>query len=218
MGRLALWLLGCVACAAACASVPDTHYYRLSTPTLAAADQAIAGILMIESFEADAVYSDDRIVYRASPYRLDYYNYHRWTSPPAVHLRDYLRDAFARSGLFRRVTTTSLPEPDAVLSGRVTTFDEIDESETSWVGRLTLELTLSDPRTSAILWAQRFDESEHIPQRTPEGVAIALSRAMRRVVQASAPAIAAAMQERVAPPPATLSSPEAPPDHSGSEQ
>jgi ABC-type uncharacterized transport system auxiliary subunit len=205
--RRALWLFGCVACAAACASVPDTHYYRLSGPALTAASQAVAGILMVESFEADAVYSDDRIVYRASPYRLDYYNYHRWTSPPAVHLKDYLRDAYARSGLFRRVTTSSLPDPDAVLSGRVTTFDEIDESETAWVGRVTLELTLSDPRTSTTLWAQRFDESERIPQHSPEGVAVALSAAMRRVVQTSASAIAAAMQQHAAsPPPATPSS------------
>jgi ABC-type uncharacterized transport system auxiliary subunit len=149
---------------------------------------------MVDSFESDAVYSDDRIVYRASPYRLDYYNYHRWTSPPAVQLRDYLRDAYARCGLFRRVTASSLPEPDAVLSGRITAFDEVDESETLWVARLTLELTLSDPRTSTTLWTQRFEESERIPQRSPEGVAVALSAAMRRVVQTSAPAIATAMQ------------------------
>jgi ABC-type uncharacterized transport system auxiliary subunit len=203
-------MLACMAWGVACASTPDTHYYRLSVPALTAAQQSVAGVLMVESFESDAVYSDDRIVYRASPYRLDYYNYHRWTSPPALHLRDYLRDAYARSGLFRRVTTSSLPDPDAVLSGRVTTFDEVDESETLWLGRVTLELTLSDARSSAILWTQRFDESERIPQRTPEGVAVALSAAMRRVVQASAPAIAAAMQRSASPAP-TPSSPESPP-------
>ncbi len=198
----ALWLMACVAGAVACASTPDTHFYRLAAPELEAAREPMGGILLVESFDADAVYSDDRIVYRASPYRLDYYNYHRWTSPPAVHLTDYLRDAYTRSGMFRRVVTASLPEPDAVLSGRITAFEEVDESETSWIGHLTLELTLSEPRTSTTLWAQRFEEYERIPQHSPEGVAVALSAAMRRIVKASAPAIAEAMRARAANPPA----------------
>jgi ABC-type uncharacterized transport system auxiliary subunit len=189
----------CIACfvVVGCASTPDTHYYRLSAPAIEASRAPIAGVLFIESLEADAVYTDDRMVYRSSPNRLDYYNYHRWTSPPPVHLTDYLRDAYARSGLFRRVVTTSLPEPDAALSGRITAFDEVDESETSWIGKVTLELTLSDPRTSVSLWSQRFEEAERIPHHTPEGVAVALSAAMRRVVAASAPAIAEVMRARV---------------------
>jgi ABC-type uncharacterized transport system auxiliary subunit len=195
-------LIACVAGAVACASTPDTHFYRLLAPALEAAREPIAGVLLVDTLEADAVYSDDRIVYRASPYRLDYYNYHRWTSPPAVHLTDYLRDAYTRSGMFRRVITASLPEPDAVLSGRITAFDEVDESETSWIGRLRLELTLSEPRTSTTLWSQRYEESERIPQHSPEGVAVALSAAMRRIVHASAPAIAEAMRARAANSPA----------------
>jgi ABC-type uncharacterized transport system auxiliary subunit len=197
-----LWLLVTLTSTVACASTPDTHFYRLSSPALEAAREPIAGVLLVESLEADAVFSDDRIVYRGSPYRLDYYNYHRWTSPPAVHVTDYLRDAYGRSGMFRRVVTASLPEPDAVLAGRITAFEEVDESDTSWIGHLTLELTLSESRTSATLWSQRFEESERIPQHSPEGVAVALSAAMRRIVKASAPAIAEAMRVRAASPPA----------------
>jgi uncharacterized lipoprotein YmbA len=181
---------------AACASTPETHFYRLAAPTLVLARQPIAGVLYVESLEADAIFSDERIVYRTSPYKLDYYNYHRWTSPPAVHLTDYLRDAYARSGLFSRVVTTSTPPPDAVLSGRVTGFEEVDESTTSWRGRLELELTLSDARSDAILWNQRFSESERIPERTPEGLAVALSTAMGRIVQSSAAALAQAMKAK----------------------
>jgi uncharacterized lipoprotein YmbA len=188
----------CLAAAllAACASTPETHFYRLSAPALILAREPIAGVLYIESLESDAVFSDDRIVYRTSPYKLDYYNYHRWTSPPAVHLTDYLRDAYARTGLFTRVVTASTPPPDAVLSGRVTGFEEVDESTTSWSGRLELELTLSDARSDAILWNQRYSESERIPERTPEGLAIALSAAMGRIVQSSVAALAQAMKAK----------------------
>lgn len=182
----------------ACASTPETHFYRLSAPTQTLASQPVAGVLYVESFEADAVFSDDRVVYRTSPYKLDYYNYHRWTSPPAVHLTDYLRDAYARSGLFNRVVTASTPPPDAILAGRVTGFEEVDESASVWLGRLELELTLTDAQSMAILWNQRFSESEPIAERTPEGLAIALSTAVGRIVQSSAPALAEAMRAKAA--------------------
>jgi len=202
----------CVAAAllSACASTPETHFYRLSAPTLTLAHQPVAGVLYVESFEADAVFSDDRVVYRTSPYKLDYYNYHRWTSPPAVHLTDYLRDAYARSGLFSRVVTASTPPPDAILSGRVTGFEEVDESASVWLGRLELELTLSDAQSTAVLWNQRFSESEPLAQRTPEGLAIALSTAMERIVQSSAPALAEAMRAKAAAPAARSIPPENP--------
>jgi ABC-type uncharacterized transport system auxiliary subunit len=185
----------------ACASIPETHFYRLSPAVLSAVAQPIAGTLSIEPFESDSVYSDDRIVYRTSPYRLDYYDYHHWTSPPSLHVTDYLRNAYGRTGLFKRVVVGAEAMPEAVLSGRVTAFDEVDESQTSWAARLELELYLEDARTRRALWSQRYAESEPIKTRNPEGLAVALSAAMARVVQSSAPAVAHAMQIRGEPDP-----------------
>ncbi len=183
-----------LAAVSACASVPQTHFYRLSPAGAAMARESIAGVLSIEPLEADAAYSDDRIAYRTSPVRLDYYNYHRWAAPPSILVADYLRTAYARTGLFERVVSGFHPTPAATVSGRLLAFDEFDRSETSWVGQLELELSLADAVSEKVLWRDRFVETEPIRDRSPEGLAVALSAAMDRVVRASAPAIAEAMQ------------------------
>jgi ABC-type uncharacterized transport system auxiliary subunit len=187
-----LFLLG----ASACASLPQTHFYRLTPARTEAAREPMAGVLAIQPLEADSVYSDDQILYRTGPTRVDYYNYHRWISPPAIQLTDYLRDALTRSGLFRRVQSTLDPNADAALAGRVVAFDEVDVSPAEWKGQVDLELELSDARTGAPFWSKRYAVSERIAERSPEGLAVALSAAMQRIVDASAPELANAMRSR----------------------
>jgi hypothetical protein len=76
------------------------------------------------------------------------------------------------------------------LGGRVIAFEEVDQSKTSWVGRIAVELTLTDTITNKVLWSQRFDETEPLPEQTPEGLARALSRAMARIARRALPAVA----------------------------
>jgi ABC-type uncharacterized transport system auxiliary subunit len=182
----------------ACGSLPQTHFYRLSPATFSTARQPIAGALAIATLEAEAVYTDDGMVYRTSPTKLDYYGYHRWTSPPAVQLTDYLRDAFERTGLFRQVEGEPSTVTQALLSGRVSSFDEVDVMQTQWVGRVELQLQLQDPASGLMFWSKRYVETEPIAQRSPEGLAVALSAAMQRIVTSSAPELASAMQSRAA--------------------
>ena len=187
--------LSLVACGGA---LPQTHFYRLALADVSRAPVVLAGTLAVENFDSDAVYADDRIAYRRSPYRVDYYNYHRWIAAPAIHLADYMRDALAQTGLFQRVRSVDVAGSDAALSGRLTAFDEVDVSAAEWVGRIEVELYLSDSQTAAPLWSKRYIESQRVSRRDPEGLAVALSAAAQRIVQASAPEIAAAMRDRAA--------------------
>ena len=179
-------LLALVACAG---KVPETRYYQLAAPQQAAAQRGDASIA-IEPLTADGAYDDDRIVYRVTPYRLDYYNYHRWSAPPGTMLSNYLQDAFSRSGRFRAVVHEPTESVPVALGGRVIAIEEVDQSKTSWVGRIAVELTLTDTITNKVLWSQRFDETEPLPEQTPEGLARALSRAMARIARRALPAVA----------------------------
>lgn len=192
------WMLALL-CASACASLPETHFYRLLPARAEPAREPVAGVLAIQTLEADAVYTDDQMLYRSAPTRVDFYAYHRWISPPAIQLSDYLRDAMTRSGLFARVQSRLDTNAAAVLTGRLVAFDEVDVSPTQWQGQLELELSLEDPRSSEAFWTKRYAQAEPIAQRTPEGLALALSTAMQHVVDASAQEIANAMRARVAP-------------------
>lgn len=187
---------------AACAGkVPDTRYYQLAAPAVAATQAGEASIA-VEPLTAEGAYDDERIVYRVTPYRLDYYNYHRWSSPPGTMLGNYLQDALARSGRFRAVTYEPSESIPLTLGGRVIALEEIDQSKTRWLGHVAVELTLTDTLTNQVLWSRRFDETEPVREQTPEGLARALSAAMARITRQALPAVAgeaqAATRERAA--------------------
>lgn len=176
-----------VACAACSGKLPETHHYQLAAPTsrLRGGD----AILVLDALATDAAYDDERIVYRTTPFRLDYYHYHRWSSAPGAMVGNYLEQALGGSGRFRAVIREMSPDAAVVLGGRVVAIEEVDRSKTEWAGRIVLELVLTDARTSEVLWSERVEETEPLRQQTPEGLAAALSAAMARIAARTAPVI-----------------------------
>ena len=176
------------ACAACGGKLPETRYYQLAVP----AERAHGGdrVLVLDALETDAAYDDERIVYRATPFRVDYYQYHRWASAPGTMIGNYLEQALEHSGKFCAVVREVTADAPVVLSGRVLAIEEVDRSKTEWLGRIVLELVLTDVRTSEAVWTEQFDETEPLRQQTPEGLAAALSTAMGRIVARTAPVIA----------------------------
>lgn len=174
---------------AACAGkVPETRYYQLASPPTTAPAPGGA-TLAVEPLAADGAYDDERIVYRLTPYRLDYYNYHRWSSPPGTMIGNYLEDAFAKSGRFHAVLHEVTDAAAVTLGGRVLALEEVDRSKTQWVGRVALELTLTDTLTNKVLWSEQFEETEPLHEQTPEGLAQALSVAMQRISDKALPEV-----------------------------
>jgi len=182
--RLALLLL-LVACSN---TLPDTRYYQLAPP----ASRAKPGtaVLALAPLETDTAYDDERIVYRTTPFRLDYYQYHRWSAAPGVLVGNYLEQALERSGRFRAVVRDDSLDAPVTLGGRVVAIEEVDRSKTRWLGRIVLELRLTDTRTGETLWSEQFEEIEPMPTQHPEGLARALSTAMARIATKVAPTIA----------------------------
>jgi ABC-type uncharacterized transport system auxiliary subunit len=178
----------CLASAACAGKLPDTRYYQLAVP-----DTRLHGgadLLVLEPLTTDAAYDDERIVYRTTPYRIDYYQYHHWSSSPGVMVGNYLEQAFEASGKFRAVVRDPTPDAPVILAGRVVAIEEVDRSKTAWVGRIVLELVLTDARTGEALWTEQLEELEPLQDQTPEGLAAALSIAMSRIVAHTVPVIA----------------------------
>lgn len=185
---------------AACANkVPETRYYQLAGSAAKSAPSS-APVLVIEQLVTDTAYDDERIVYRTNPYRMDYYQYHRWSAAPGVLIGNYLEQAFENSGQFRAVVREANAASAVSLSGRVVAIEEVDRSKTRWVGRIVLELALTDIRTGEVVWSEQFDESEVMPTQHPEGLARALSTAMARIAKRATPAIAQLANQRAAMP------------------
>lgn len=176
--------------------IPETRYYQLAAPA-ASTERHGDAVLVLETLQTDPAYDDERIVYRANPYRLDYYNYHRWSAAPGTLIGNYLETAFERTGKFRAVVREIAPNASVILAGRVVAIEEVDTA-TQWTGRVVVELSLTDARSGESLWSEQIEELEPLPTRTPEGLAKALSIAMARVAMKAAPVVADLAEKQAA--------------------
>jgi ABC-type uncharacterized transport system auxiliary subunit len=169
--------------------LPETRFYQLAEPT-GHPTPGPGVALVVESLATDTAYDDERIVYRVTPYRHDYYNYHRWAAAPGILIANYLERAFEKSGKFGAVTRAANPTVPVTLGGRVIAIEEVDQSKTRWMGRIVIELTLTDTSDGSVLWAEQFEEHEPLPSQSPEGLARALSAALARIANRAVPVVA----------------------------
>ena len=194
---LVLLVLATLAVPGCGGKIPETRYYQLAVPTPAAAQDGDA-VLVLETLQTDAAYDDERIVYRTNPYRLDYYNYHRWSSAPGTLIGNYLEAAFEHTGKFRAVVRELSPNAAVILGGRVVAIEEVDGAKSKWTGRVVVELSLTDARSGETLWSEQIEETEPLATQTPEGLAKALSIAMGRVATRAAPIVADLAEKQAA--------------------
>lgn len=195
---LAVALGGLSACGG---STPEVKHYRLELEPQRASDQSGAQrvgdkpVLGIEQFTTDAAYDEPQIVYRTTPYELKYYYYHRWASNPGLLVTDALRRGYATTGRFESVSIGQVVGSDVILSGHISAIEEVDVSEEKWLGRVVLEMRLRDGQTGDLLWTKVFEEQEELVERSPAGLARAVSQALTRVVDQSAADIAKAARQ-----------------------
>lgn len=187
---LAVALIGAPTFTSCGGAPPQLRYYALAVPGERLPATAHGATLAVAPLATDAAYDTERIVYRQSPYRMDYYNYHRWGASPGLLVADYLRQAYARTGLFRAVVSEPDPAADVVLAGRITALDEIDETAERWLAHVAVELSLRDARSGTPLWSSAYERREPMARQSPEGLARALSVALAAIVAESAPAVA----------------------------
>jgi ABC-type uncharacterized transport system auxiliary subunit len=150
--------------------VPPVRYYTLAVTAPPAA--RLAGPVRVGIFTADQPYATERIAYRSSRYRLDYYTYHRWAADPRNLLRDAIRD-------YLEAAATAGSGPPLEVEGHIRRLEEVDDAD-GWSAALTLDLKIT--RGGAILLERSYTETEPAADRRPEAVAAALSRALQRIL------------------------------------
>lgn len=191
MRRLAAVAIATVT-ALGCSGTPIRYYQPRVIPeeiqTRSAPEANV--VLSVEAFAADAAYDDQRIVYRTSPYRFDYYHFHRWSSSPGIMVSVLLREGYRRTGLFRAVIGGLDARARALLAGRVVAIEEVDDGEGNWQAHVAVELTLRDNMTGEVLWNQLVEERAPVKDRSPEGVTVAVSTALSQIAAKTAPIIA----------------------------
>ena len=164
-----------------CGKVPPSHYYTLESSLPAPPAPAVTtGVeIAVTRFRANQGLSQDRLMYRPGPYRVDFYEYHRWVDTPPDLVTQNLVSHLRRSGMFRSVTgTRGASRADYLLRGRVEHLEEVD-SAGSVSARVGLSVELVEVKTRTRVWAGEGSHEAPVGERSVEGVVRALNECLR---------------------------------------
>lgn len=143
---------------------PEKKYYEIHLS--AATDLAPFGVsLLVDRIEIDSLYDDFRVIYRVSPYEINYYAYHFWADKPSKLLRSSLIQFLEGSRLFPKIIQDPiLGNADWVFRWTVHRIEEVDEAD-AWFARLSMKVEVADFKTGAVLAARTFDRKEPMAGR-----------------------------------------------------
>lgn len=166
-GLILTFLQGCV-------SSPGKRYYQLATE--AGKDlPALDKVLLVKAVDVEPVYNDYRLVYRLSPYELNYYSYQFWVKKPGPLVRDAMVEYLSRSGCFEKVITRFLEgEPHYMLKAKVKTMEEYDRQD-AWFARLAMEIEVSTLKEGKVILLHSFDRRKQLSGKKVEKLPMALS-------------------------------------------
>ena len=174
---LALALAGTLS-GAGCGTVRYPAHYVLNfpAPMQRIAPPEVSGPLVVREFQCPQYLCDGRLVYRPTPEKIGFYEFHRWAMNPQQMITRYIAETIRMKSLFSHVVLEDAGvQPAYVLNGHIERLEEVDRGGVSAVCTISAELL--DAKTKSILWS--FTASETIPVRRRDvpGVVAGLSTA-----------------------------------------
>jgi len=164
-----------------CMSSPARRYYQLYLEEEEGPGQnTIEKTVLVERIEVDDLYDDFRVVYRISPYQLNYYSYEFWADKPANLIRDSITHYLLGKNVFQKVIQEiSRGEPDILWKSKIHFIEEIDTQE-DWYARLSMEIELVDFESKERLYYYQFDRSERLGTKSVAMVPVMLSKILKQ--------------------------------------
>jgi len=186
-GLLALLAALLVACLSGCGKPPMlVNQYILEYPAPAVGGKAkLPAAIKVELFSVAQTFNTNAMIYQPRPFQSQSYNYSRWRANPGYLATDYLIRDFRESGLFKAVFgPDSSAEHRFRLEGGVAEFQEVDAAD-GWKASLALTVTLLDTTRQElpqrVVFQKNYRIQEPLPEKTPQGLAQGMSRAMEQI-------------------------------------
>lgn len=170
-----------------CGSIPTKQFYVLNYLPSAAWNRSNPApypyTIRLREFDIEEAYNRPQIIYRQSPFELQYYIYRVWAVKPTRMLSDlaykHLLTSRLVSSVIRRFDEG--PKPDYELSGIIEAIEEYD-SEELWFAHLAINMNLTRISDGSLVYTRRFDLRKRVFQHKPEFVIRELSALMEYVM------------------------------------
>jgi len=141
--------------------------------------------LKVEQFAVAQAFNTTAMVYRTSPHKEENYRYSRWRVNPGYLVADYLTRDLRNTHYFKAVLSAdSANQARFALDGGVQKIQEVDQGKV-WEASLALSITLLDTSeneiTRRVLFQKNYQATEAMTEKTPAGLAEAMSRALAQL-------------------------------------
>jgi cholesterol transport system auxiliary component len=162
----------------------ERYAFEYTSPEFSGRDR-IEHAIKIERFSAAKAFNTLSMVFRPEPFKLDTYASNRWMIKPGDMVSDYLVRDFRNSGLFKAVFSfRDMEDAHFILEGSVDEFLEIDDGGKR-TAAMTLSVTVLDVSraglTNRLLFQKKYYAAEPLPEKSPTGLAQAMSNGMKKL-------------------------------------
>lgn len=183
MKRTFLLALGLLVLLIGCGTPPKKEFYLISYDPAKLVNRKTEKpypfTLRVKKFDIEKVYGKSNIVYRESPFKLEYYGFRHWAVRPADMLTDLIlahaTDIKIVDAVVRRLDEAS--SPDYELTGLIDAIEEFD-SEEKWFAHLSIRYQLKRLSDEKIIYTKVFDNRRLVNTHTPTDVVKKLSEIM----------------------------------------
>lgn len=184
MRKAALIVLSAAALWACFSASPNKVYLQLHLEGGAPPGAAFDKALLVDRVAVDELYDDFRIIYRLTPFEINYYAYSFWAEKPARMVRDALDHYLTGRKAFRSLLAdVSRNQADWILRPTLHRIEEVD-AEAAWAARLSMDLEMVEAKTGTVLASRRFDRSEPVGRKDVAAVPPVLSRILAEELEA----------------------------------
>lgn len=164
------------------------QYYELSAVVKPFVPDETGPVVIVGRIATPQALQDGRIRYRAGANEVGAYEYHRWTDPPGIMVRDSLIHVLRASGKFKSVQEAgSTAEGDYAVRGKLLDFSELDGN--GIVTRVSLDLELREVRTGRLVWSRLITHDDPVAARKIADVVESLDRNLQVVLGDAASAM-----------------------------
>jgi ABC-type uncharacterized transport system auxiliary subunit len=170
-----------------CGKVPIKQYFILNYLPSSERNRLSQGpypfTLRIQELNIEEAYNRPQIVYRKSPFSIQYYVYRVWAVKPTRMLTDLIYKHFLTSNLVGTIVRRfdEGQKPDYELSGMIEAIEEYD-SEELWFAHLAVRFQLVRVSDGRIIYTRRFDNRKRVFQHEPEYVVREMSSLMEFIM------------------------------------
>ncbi len=175
IGRIVVASCVAVALLGACGQAPVKRYYTLNYVPEQLNERVRTGpypfTIRVRELDIEEAYARPQIVYRKSPFQLQYYSYRVWAVKPTRMVTDLIHKHMLASGLVTSVVRRYDEglRPQYELSGMIEAIEEYD-SEEIWFAHLALHLRLTRLSDGKVIYNRRFDHRKRVYETQPEFV------------------------------------------------